>query len=319
MSRQLLSSATETWRSGLRPRTTRAYQATFQLFLAVLIFLHIDCPWSEPAVLCYLEFLVKNGVGSATLQNNISVLAHYFNIYQWPSKVLYSRKVTLFIKSVKIHVPCPIKVKNVITIALLKDLVKVSDHSIFGYTVKALYLTAFFGFFRVATLVPNSMREFDITRYPVVKDVIWAAPGVHFIIKQSKTMQAMKEFRVAQLPSLNNSCICPVLALKRLVKKLKLQPSQPIFSYRQNGQLFPLTAAKVRYLLSEAICKCGLSPKDFGFHAFRRSGASLAFDLQIPLENIKSHGYWRSEAVWKYLACTPKAAGVVASTFQQKL
>ena len=132
-------------------------------------------------------------------------------------------------------------------------------------------------------------------------------------------MQAMKEFRVAQLPSLGHSCICPVLALKSRIYKLNLQPSQPLFSYRQNGQLFPLTASKARHLLLEAICKCGLSPKDFGFHAFRRSGASLAFDLQIPLENIKSHGYWRSEAVWKYLACTPKAAGVVASTFQQKL
>ena len=80
-------------------------------------------------------------------------------------------------------------------------------------------------------------------------------------------------------------------------KELKLQPSQPLFSYRQDGQLFTLTAYKARYLLSEAICKCGLSPKDFGFHAFRHSGASLAFDLQIPLENIKSHGSWKSEAV----------------------
>ena len=252
---------------------------------------------------------MKNGVGSATLQNNISILVHYFNIYQWPSKVLYSRKVTLFIKSVKIHVSCSVKVKNVITIALLKDLVKVSNHSIFGHTIKALYLTAFLGFFRLATLVPNSMREFDITRYPVVKDVIWAVPGVHFIIKQSKTMQAMKEFRVAQLPSLNDPCICPVLALKSLIKKLRLQPSQPLFSYRQNGQLCPLTAPKARYLLSDAICKCGLSPKDFDFHAFRQSGASLAFDLQIPLENIKSHSYWRSAAVWKYLACTPRRLG----------
>ena len=123
-------------------------------------------------------------------------------------------------------------------------------------------------------------------------------PGVHFVIKQSKTMQAMKDFRVAQLPSLQDLV---VLALKKLIKKLKLQPSQPLFSYIQNDQLIPLTASKARFLLSDAVCKCGLSPKDFGFHAFHRSGASLAFDLQIPLENIKSHGHWKSEAVWKYL------------------
>ena len=130
----------------------------FQVFLAVLIFLHIKSPWSEPAVLSYLEFLVKNGIGSATLQNNISALVHYFSIYQWITKVLYSRKVTLFVKSEKVNVPFSVKVKNMITVSLLRSLVKVSDHPVFGYTMRTLYLTAFFlFFFRLATLVQNSV------------------------------------------------------------------------------------------------------------------------------------------------------------------
>ena len=160
---------------------------------------------------------MKNGIGSATLQNNISVLVHYFNIYQWPTKALYSRKVTLFVKSVKVNVPCSVKVQNIITFSLLRSFVKVSDHPVFGYTMKALYLTAFLGFFRLATLVPNSVREFDISRFPVVKDIVWALPGVHFVVKQSKTMLVMKEFCVAQLPQLYDSLICPVVALQKLI------------------------------------------------------------------------------------------------------
>ena len=159
---------------------------------------------------------MRNGIGAATLQNNISVLVHYFNIYQWPAKVLYSRKVVLFVKSVKVNIPSCVKVKNITTISLLKSLIQVSNHPVFGYTMKAIYLTAFFGFLRLATLVPNSVREFHVTRYPVVEDLVWAVPGVHFVIKQSKTMQAKKDFRVAQLPSLQDLVVCPVLALKKL-------------------------------------------------------------------------------------------------------
>ena len=36
----------------------------------------------------------------------------------------------------------------------------------------------------------------------------------------------------------------------------------------------------------------GLDPDGFGFHAFRRSGACLAFDQRVPIEKIKLHGHW---------------------------
>ena len=62
-----------------------------------------------------------------------------------------------------------------------------------------------------------------------------------------------------------------------------------------------------------------LNPKDYGFHCFRRSGATLALELKVPLENIKIHGHWKSDAIWSYLSDTPKAASVVASAFQQHI
>ena len=40
----------------------------------------------------------------------------------------------------------------------------------------------------------------------------------------------------------------------------------------------------------------------FGFHTFCRSGATLAFDSNIPLHNIKKHGVWNSDAVWSYIS-----------------
>ena len=45
-----------------------------------------------------------------------------------------------------------------------------------------------------------------------------------------------------------------------------------------------LTAFKVCSVLAEIVRKMGLHPQEFGFHAFRRSGASLVFNANIPLE-----------------------------------
>ena len=46
--------------------------------------------------------------------------------------------------------------------------------------------------------------------------------------------------------------------------------------------------------------KVAWDAKDFGFHTFRRSGASLAFSLNVPVQNIKAHGIWSSDAVYSY-------------------
>ena len=44
----------------------------------------------------------------------------------------------------------------------------------------------------------------------------------------------------------------------------------------------------------------GMNAKDFGFHTFRRSGASLAFSLNVPVQYIKAHSIWSSDAVYSY-------------------
>ena len=48
-----------------------------------------------------------------------------------------------------------------------------------GCTMKVLYLTAFIGFFRLAT--PNSI-------FSVVCDLVCVLPGVHFVVKHLKTI-----------------------------------------------------------------------------------------------------------------------------------
>ena len=74
-----------------------------------------------------------------------------------------------------------------------------------------------------------------------------------------------------------------------------------MFSYMQKGKLVLIPQLQAQQVLAEALTVLGLNAKEYGFHTFRRSGASLAFNLCIPVQYIKAHGTWASDAVWAYL------------------
>ena len=115
---------------------------------------------------------------------------------------------------------------------------------------------------------------------------------------------------------MSNVKICPVKALQGMIRTMNLAHSDPLFMIHEIGHKKILTAFNVRSVLAKTVQKMGLYPQEFGFHAFRRSGASLAFNDNVPLEYIKVHGHWKSNAVWTYLKNAPKTAAVVTGTFQ---
>ena len=58
----------------------------------------------------YLEFLA--------VKNRVSILHHYFSLFNWPTRALHARQVTMFVKSVQINVKLHVRVKGVLTIEL---------------------------------------------------------------------------------------------------------------------------------------------------------------------------------------------------------
>ena len=185
-----------------------------------------------------------------------------------------------------------------------------------GTVYKALFLSAFFGFLRLASLVPSSKLAFDKTRFPMRKDIVWGPPGAHLIITCAKSKQNSNQVQVVQLPKLN-SILCPVKAFQDMMKKFPSAPDLPLFQISSHSQIVPLTAHKARSFLKLVVINLGLNPSSYTFHSFRRSGASLAFDYDIQFEKIQQHGGWSSDAIWTYLHNTPKSASTIPTTFQK--
>ena len=62
-----------------------------------------------------------------------------------------------------------------------------------------------------------------------------------------------------------------------------------------------------------------MPPTMYTFHSFRRSGATLAYNADISLEQIKRHGTWKSNSVNTYIVADPAVAAGVASLLQRLL
>ena len=164
----------------LRPRTSASYMAAFRQFVAFVIVTGLNIPYSEVVVILYLEYLVQQGLKCCSIRNHVSVLKHYFAMYNWPIAALSGRKVSLLLKSVQVNARMSIKLKDIIILAMLEKLIKKTRMYVNGDTFVALFVTAFFGFFRLSILLPIKSTDFDRTRFPIQNDIVWGAPGVAY-------------------------------------------------------------------------------------------------------------------------------------------
>ena len=70
---------------------------------------------------------------------------------------------------------------------------------------------------------------------------------------------------------------------------------------------------------STILKKLQLQQSHITFHSLRRSGATLAFNSKVPIQDIQSHGIWMSDCVWSYITQNHQASDRVALTFQSLL
>ena len=146
------------------------------------------------------------------------------------------------------------------------------------------------------------------------QDLFLHPPGVHLLIRWTKTLQDHTSHHLIQLPELNNFFLCPTRALKTLIKSRPLPLTAPLFA--NNFPPFSsVIDTHIRDSLKKILTSLGISPSGHGFHTFRRSGATFAFDHNVPLQNIMAHGLWRSSAVWTYLQNSSHFSSIISATF----
>ena len=93
---------------------------------------------------------------------------------------------------------------------------------------------------------------------------------------------------------------CPTRALQALLRSRSLPPAAPLFVHISSPFL-PVIDTHIRDSLKRILISLDIPLSGHGFHTFRRSDATFAFDHNVLLQNIMAHGLWRSSLVWVYL------------------
>ncbi len=151
-------------------------------------------------------------------------------------------------------------------------------------------------------MFPTSKAAFDLTLHLARGDIIRGDPGFHVIVKWTKTLQTTHNITTVPLPYVHQSPLCPVKALLTMFSEFPLHNSNfPMFSILIGKTVMVVTQSQVRQALAKILGILQLNARTYGFHTFRRSAASLAFQLQVPVQEIQSHGTWASNSVWTYI------------------
>ena len=268
-------------------------------------------------VLAFIEVLACSKLACSTIHGYMSAIKAIALQVNIDINVLYHKKVSLMLRSCSRTLPFAPNTKQILSPMALQSLIQAVSNQPMGILYKALFLVAFHGFLRISNLLPRSSRSFLPLKHLTRGDVLFSPPGVHIILKWSKTLQTNANTRLIPLAAVPGSILCPVQALRQLHSTYPVPSSSPLFSRQAQGHNQILTQTQARAVLNNTLQALGLDPSLYGFHTFRRSGASLAFSLQVPLQYIKSHGTWASDSVWQYLHPSqhPSVVATSISTF----
>ena len=270
--------------------------------------------FSLHSLLAFLEYLYVNNMSPGVIQNYLSSLRTFARLRGWDISPFEHKLVLDYVRSITINSHFSPVPKGNFDVKTLAQITQACDLLDDPPLYKSAFLLAFFGFLRMSNIAPHSKQKFDSQKHFLRQDIIFAPPGAHILLKWTKTLQHNKSHHFVQIPLLSNSPMCPVQALKQLLKSRPLKPTDPLFAHKSHPY-HPVIDTCIRDALKWVLNHLNIPPQGHGFHAFRRLGATLAFDNNIQLQDIMAHGLWKSSAVWQYLQKASVAPSIVPTTF----
>ena len=212
-----------------------SYCRKFRLFLAYCAFIQVQvCNLTPVVLLSFLEFLVHNGTSTSGVANHISAVKTTLTTYGISVLPFLDPRIKYFQKSLSLSKQFTGKIRKIIDISTLTDIVTVCDTMWMGQIYKALYLVAFFSFLRISNLVPHKISSFSPLEQLTRGDIFFAPPGIHILIKWSKTMQIRDMVKILKLPALHTSPLCPVQAVKNLLLLTPGNQDTPLFQIKND-------------------------------------------------------------------------------------
>ena len=207
----------------------------------------------------------------------------------------------------------------------VEDLIYISQaaQGMEGFSPLVVALTfGFMGFLRISNMAPPTAAAFDISRHTTFGDVVQQDQGLIINLKWSKTRQATHSSVSIPLPGLGSSHICPLKAWRMynwVLRDHVVTKETPLLITTEPPVGRPITIPSLRRIFHQAVDRAQLEDSGYTPHSLRRGGATFAYHAGVPIDAIKRHGTWRSDAVEAYLFSKPMFDTPVAARFAKLL
>ena len=268
-------------------------------------------------ILTFMEFLYQNSLSPKVLSTYISSIHSRAQWYGWDNSPTSHLAVRRYIRSISINSRFSPTSRGIFDIHTLYNLSISCDILADPLLFQGIFLTAFYGFLRMSNIAPHTSSKFNPDFHFLRQDLIFAPPGAHLLIKWTKTLLHHKSHHWIQLPSIKNHFLCPVRALQALLTSRPLLLLPPLLANYFHPYAQVIDTHTHVDALKRLLAHRNISTTGHIFHTFRRSGATLAFDNNIKLQDIMAHGLWRSSAIWTYLKNASQAPSIILTTFSK--
>ena len=292
----------EAKRAAFAPGTLKNYRTQWSKFIDFTVSYNMESfPTSPHKLSLYAIFLSQTFKSSEAIRNYLSgvkkLYCHLGLDTSWFDDIEF-KQVLKGIGKLKRHKPSrafPVSTDILKQFYCIMDISRPLDAVFWG-----LFLVSFFSMARKSNLVKtegSDEPDHVLRRH----DISFVQDAVLLHLRSSKTDQDGSKSHIIPLIEVKDSILCPVKALKHMLKLVPALPEDNLFVYSYRGMIVPVTYRKFHLVFRKCLELVGISPEGFSSHSFRRGGAIAAFRASVPSELIKHHGGWTSDAYLLYL------------------
>ena len=290
----------------VRDTTKNNYYGIWRSFNEFFIKLDLKPETWEERMVLYAGYLADNQQKSATIKSYMSAIKSVLK--DDGVEICEDRFLLTSItracgyKNDRITTRLPIQ-KGILNI-LLNNLFQIfQDQPYLLALYQALFITAYFGMFRVGELTTGT--------HPVLAKDVHIADNKNkmmFVLHTSKTHWTNNNPQIIKISSVkqNNSSsanslwFCPYKLIRNYLsvrKKEFRSTNEPFFIFRDRS---PVTPDNFRRTLKLALEMARLNFRNYNCQSFRSGRASDLLRMKVPVEVIRRLGRWRSSAIYKY-------------------
>lgn len=263
------------------------------------------CPYSfqlpipPTAIALFISYLCARKLATSTITSYLSAISYVHKMKELPDPTktfLIQKLLTVVSKQRSPDTRLPIT-KPVLS-QLVRSLQHTNSLAVQRTLFKAMFLTAFYGFFRIGELASKS---------PECGNAVVQFESLSFLSKDG-CIQSLKITICHFKHNTNNrpvdiiitrdsaSPFCPVQAMLEYCKVRLFSPG-PLFCLHNR----PVTVTQFNAQLRSCLSFCSLDSSRYKSHSFRIGAACHAADLGFSDSQIRALGRWKSDAFKLYI------------------